>query len=324
MQRNTPLSVLHSSLLVALVALSTTWPASAGQRGDDILSSTATRTTRQRYTKNIFDRSSDRSYSDSMWKEHPSKSSKHSKLPKGGKSGKSKSKSGAKSSKSYQPTLFRPSGSSVISPSVSTSASPSRSPSSIPTVRPTRIPSPTPSEMPHSSGPSTTMVPSQGTFTHGPTASSVLNEPNSSIEPLVLGIIGTIATSGVVLLLVAVFVLAAYRRSAETDRLKGFAGPQCPEVDLEDPASAARRLEPDPMTERDEDAESSAPSVWSESDAGADDMEIRLHDENEDRDDVAPAGSALAAIGTAWNVAVDLMSPPPQQSLSPPSEGCFC
>jgi len=124
------------------------------------------------------------------------------------------------------------------------------------------------------------------------------------------GIIGIVVVA--LLLLLAMIALVVYRRrKAEEDQLRMFAGNQAPEADLEDPPTVdllpeqvpvpAPQMAPEvgaPAEAPEEDDESSAPSVWSESDN--EDALDELHDDHEDPG--ATAGSALAAMGAASTV----------------------
>lgn len=137
------------------------------------------------------------------------------------------------------------------------------------------------------------------------------------------GIIGIIIA--ILALLLAIIALVAYRRKKEREQLRKFAGDQAPEEDLEAPPTAAMEEappQPEPETspepepapaEPEEDDESSAPSVWSESDAEGDtSMNDLMHDDNAaDPNNNATVGSALAAMGAASTVAATMMSPTP-------------
>lgn len=131
------------------------------------------------------------------------------------------------------------------------------------------------------------------------------------------GIIGIIAV--ILIAVLAVIAMVAYRRKMERDRLRRFAGDQAPEGDLEAPppsmAMDGPGLDPQPTPAKEprmgevpeEDDESSAPSVWSESDHDDEDGSTNIHDANEGEDKVT-AGSALAAMGAASTVAANLMN----------------
>jgi len=210
-----------------------------------------------------------------------------------------------------------PTQSPTKSPSFSPTASPSKSPSAGPTASPslgpvTIITTKSPSESPTSKP------------TVAPTISSIptvlVNNDKLRVEtqgdrdeeddgvlgyPAIIGIVVAI-----LLLLVVLIALVVYRRrQTEQDQLRKFAGNQAPEADLEDPPTVdlapervpAPQMAPEvgaPGEAPDEDDESSAPSVWSESDN--EDALDELHDDHEDPG--ATAGSALAAMGAASTV----------------------
>jgi len=231
-------------------------------------------------------------------------------------------------SPSFSPTAS-PSKSPSFSPSASPSASPSKSPSAGPTASPSKSPSAGPTASP-SLGPVTiitTKSPSESPTskpTVAPTISSIptvlVNNDKLRVEtqgdrdeeddgvlgyPAIIGIVVAI-----LLLLVVLIALVVYRRrQTEQDQLRKFAGNQAPEADLEDPPTVdlapervpAPQMAPEvgaPGEAPDEDDESSAPSVWSESDN--EDALDELHDDHEDPG--ATAGSALAAMGAASTV----------------------
>ena len=131
------------------------------------------------------------------------------------------------------------------------------------------------------------------------------------------GIIGIILA--ILVLLAAIIALMAYKRKLERDRIRKLAE-SSPEADLEAQADAAEDAEPvaepepanepEPEDAPEEDDESSAPSVWSESDAEEDGAKEMLDTGNMDESDKVTAGSALAAMGAASTVATSLMSSP--------------
>lgn len=141
---------------------------------------------------------------------------------------------------------------------------------------------------------------------------------SSAPDPEEEGGPSTGAVVGIVIALLALIIaalafVAHRRRASEEDQLRKFAGEQAPERDLEDAPPAAEEAEqapaPEPAAddvgdagrEPDEDEESEAPSVWSDSSVGEDTVEDELHDDHEAPG--ATAGSALAAMGAASTVA---------------------
>lgn len=210
-------------------------------------------------------------------------------------------------------------------PTDSPTESPSKSPSGSPTETPSASPvTPTPTASPvvpvgdPTDPPSVSLGP---TITITQVIVPVVAPPPSDVEKKddglgTGGIIGIIVA--ILLALLAIIALVAYRRKLERDRLKQFAGEQVPEADLESPEPAAEASmpepepetspEPEPAPEPDEDDESSAPSVWSESNADEEGRDQIL--DGDDPDVRVTAGSALAAMGAASTVASNLMSSP--------------
>mmetsp|Transcript_12358 Transcript_12358/g.26836 ORF Transcript_12358/g.26836 Transcript_12358/m.26836 type:complete len:398 (-) Transcript_12358:233-1426(-) len=213
-------------------------------------------------------------------------------------------------------------------PSPAPTAGPSVSPSKLPTTGPTQSPSLAPVTLSPVTSTPTTSSPVVGrsdppSVSLGPTMAKevelvrAVDTPAEEDDSL-----GTGGIIGIILALLvaffAVIALVAYRRKLEQDRLRKLAEAQVPEADLEAPPPAMEEKEPLPepepaaepeqAPEPDEDDESSAPSVWSESDDD-EDMMGELHDDNDDQENAVSAGSALAAMGAASTVAAHLMSP---------------
>lgn len=128
------------------------------------------------------------------------------------------------------------------------------------------------------------------------------------------------AVAGIVIatlaLLVAMIALFIYRRRLdEQRRLKEFAAEPVPDEEMAPPPPPVveePKPEPEPQPEpqpepEPSDDESSAPSVWSES---QDEAEISIVEEGEDDVRLASTGSALAAVAAASTVATSLMKSP--------------
>ena len=189
---------------------------------------------------------------------------------------------------------------------------PSPSPTGYPTESPSKNPSGTP-----------TKTPSSSPVTDGPTLSPVTLSPTTS-EPVVDevraieqpveeedeglstgAIIGIIVAALAVLL--ALIALILYKRRKQPME-------SAPEADLEAPPPDAEVPEPQPEPEPametnagdepHDDDESSAPSVWSDSDG--DDDHTGMLVETEGDDNGVTAGSALAAMGAASTVTAQL------------------
>mmetsp|Transcript_36094 Transcript_36094/g.75991 ORF Transcript_36094/g.75991 Transcript_36094/m.75991 type:complete len:382 (-) Transcript_36094:345-1490(-) len=224
----------------------------------------------------------------------------------------------------YVFTKSVPSPQPTVSPTTSPSGMPSEGPSDVPSMPPSPSPSMPPTE---SSGPTPSPTDAP-TVSLSPTASPTVNvtltiaaveaapmsEPEPEEDKFPVGaLVGAIIAVIAIILLVTAFVI--YRRRQEEDQLRKFAGDQAPEADLEAPPTDVDELEqaPMPKTAADggpgdapgEDDESSAPSVWSESDNGSTVDEGMLED-NEDPG--VTAGSALAAMGAASTVAARIGS----------------
>eukprot|EP00578_Thalassiosira_sp_NH16_P005537 CAMPEP_0181135232 /NCGR_PEP_ID=MMETSP1071-20121207/32512_1 /TAXON_ID=35127 /ORGANISM="Thalassiosira sp., Strain NH16" /LENGTH=426 /DNA_ID=CAMNT_0023221805 /DNA_START=44 /DNA_END=1324 /DNA_ORIENTATION=- len=211
------------------------------------------------------------------------------------------------------PTMGATTGAPSSSPTAAPTAGPTASPTAGPTISPTAGPSPLP---PLSLGPTPTPSDSKEVAAAAegtpPQVKSLAGpEPEDDGGGMPIGaIIGIIAA-----VLVAIIALVAYRRKAERDRVRKFAGVPAPEADLETPppvtASAVSPRpepseEPGPGEGAHEDDESSAPSVWSDGDR-ADEANADLYDApGEDR--ATTAGSALAAMGAASTVTKNLMN----------------
>ncbi len=221
----------------------------------------------------------------------------------------------------YVLTKQIPSPAPTASPTESPTKSPSFSPSAGPTKAPTEAPSVSPSANPTPSP----ITPPTSSPTSSPTVNVTEVIPELQVRNVAPppeeddglgtgGIIGIILA--VLVLIAALIALMAYKRKLERDRLRKLAE-SSPEADLEAQTDVAEMAEPaaepepanepEPEAEPDEDDESSAPSVWSESD-DADEGTNEMMDTGGE-DDKVTAGSALAAMGAASTVAANLMSP---------------
>ena len=163
---------------------------------------------------------------------------------------------------------------------------------SIDSPEPTNNPTDSPSDRPSGSPTTLSPTPAPVITTVAPTynATEVLPkaiapEPEPEDEGLSTGAIVGIILG--LLALLAIIAFVAYKK-----RKKPIEEP--PEGDIEEPVAAAPE----------DDDESSAPSVWSDSDAGDDDEMVDTGEEV-----AATAGSSLAAMGAASTVASNLMSP---------------
>lgn len=200
-----------------------------------------------------------------------------------------------------------------------TTGAPSSSPTTAPTASPTASPMAGPSPVP-----SVSLKPTEGDTVEQteeqvaaaeepPAEVKIMAGPEPEDDGMSIGaIIGIVAA--ILVALLAIIAMVAYRRKTERDRLRKFAGDQAPEADLEAPPPGAESAmlprpepsrEPSPGEGADEDDESSAPSVWSDSDH-ADDANADLHDAP--GEDKVTAGSALAAMGAASTVTKNLMN----------------
>ena len=180
-------------------------------------------------------------------------------------------------------------------------------PSPSPTENPTESPSKNPSGTP-------TKSPSPAPVTDSPTLFPVTLSPTlSPVEPVVVdevraieqpveekdeglstgAIVGIVVAALAVLL--ALIALILYKRRKQPME-------SAPEADLEAPPPEEQVPEPQPEPE--DDDESSAPSVWSDSDDGDDAAGMLV--ETEEDDNGVTAGSALAAMGAASTVAAQL------------------
>ncbi|KAL9185296.1 hypothetical protein ACHAXT_003073 [Thalassiosira profunda] len=187
-----------------------------------------------------------------------------------------------------------------------------------PTKAPTPPPTGAPSAMPVTQAPVTAapVVTPAPTVSVAPTAGDVIPPLEKELPEEDSGL-STGAIVGIVLallaLLLAIIALILYRRHLERQRLRAFAGDQMDE-DLESPEAADEgeaplpepeaNDEPQPEPEPEADDESSAPSVWSGSEA-EETGEMGMVDADDQAVGVT-AGSSLAAMGAAGAAAANL------------------
>jgi len=169
----------------------------------------------------------------------------------------------------------------------------SPNPSKNPTVSPTRAPSDSPSETPTIAPVTASPVSDEPTFKPTPNGTVFVEEIRAAPQPeeedggLGIGaIIGIIIGALAFLALLIGFII--WKRRPEEEEA-------APEGDLE---------EPDPADAPEDDDESSAPSVWSDSDKEDDSVMLSVAEVKE-----ATPGSALAAMGAASNLVATVSSP---------------
>jgi len=228
-----------------------------------------------------------------------------------------------------------PTAGPTVSPTKSPSAGPTSSPSASPvSSSPTNSSSATPSVTVVLTDPEVTATPKAPELSGAPSDTPSVSLIPTAPRPVVgskkvmgtepeeeekgLGIGGIIGIFVAILaLIIGVLAFVAYRRRIhEEEQLRKFAGDQAPEDDLEAPTAVEEGPEqaPPPQAapevgapgqEPDEDDESSAPSIWSESSEGEETLDD-LHEGYEDPG--VTAGSALAAMGAASTVAVRIVA----------------